>query len=139
MGHAFVKLPPAARGALVAEVASWAKAYTASAEFKEAWAQNRAAKQPLAKDAGTQKAWQSQFPEDPQGLIKTRLREFLEACRDVDFGAKVDPESGQFLDRKYEQQSSEWKLCYRAGPEAVAAGRAIATAWVEETASAPAK
>jgi hypothetical protein len=130
MGKAFVKLSPEARGAVVTEFASWARAYTASAEFKEAYAQNRAAKKPTVVDAAWQKAWQAQFPEDPQALIARRLHEFLDSCADVNFDAKVEAETGMFEEKRYEQQSNEWKLCYRAGREAVTAGRTIATAWL---------
>jgi hypothetical protein len=137
MGQAFVKLPPDARGALVTEFASWARAYTSSPEFKAAYAQNRAAKKPTAPDPAWQKAWEEQFPEDPQTLIVRRLREFQKECADVNFDARVDTESGLFEEPRYEQQSNEWKLCYRAGREAVTAGRSIASAWLGSTKPSP--
>jgi hypothetical protein len=130
MGQAFVKLPPETRGAVVTGFASWARAYTSSPEFKEAYAQNRAAKKPPSPDAESQMAWQAQFPEDPQVLIARRLRELLDTCADVDFDAKLDSESGVFVDAEHEDKSNDWKLCYRAGRESVTAGRAIATAWL---------
>jgi hypothetical protein len=133
VGQAFVKLPPEARGAVVTGFASWAKAYTSSSEFTTAYAQNRAAKKPASADPQWQKAWETQFPEDPQVLIARRLREFLDACRDVDFEAKLDPESGAFLEERYESKPNDWKLCYRAGREAVTAGRAIASGWLSST------
>jgi hypothetical protein len=130
MGKAFLKLPGDARGALVTDFASWARAYTASLDFKTAYAQNRAAKKPTTSDPAWQKAWEQQFPEDPQVLVARRLHEFLDACADVNFDAKVEAETGMFEEKRYEQQSNEWKLCYRAGREAVTAGRTIASAWV---------
>ncbi len=75
---------------------------------------------------------ETRFPADPQALIARRLQEFLEVSKDVDFGAKLVPSGSKqkFADARYESKSNEWKLCYRAGREAVAAAREAAQAWL---------
>ncbi len=80
------------------------------------------------------KAHEKRFPADPRTLIARRLQEFLAVSQDVDFGAKLVPSGTRqaFADPKYEEQTAEWKLCYRAGKEATAAARAAAQAWLAE-------
>ena len=79
-------------------------------------------------------AWQDQLPEDPGRLVAKHVHEFLEACADVDFEAKLVPNGARmkFADPKYEAKDSNWKLCFRAGKEAVAAAREFGTAWLAE-------
>jgi len=52
----------------------------------------------------------------------------------VDFNAKVAKSGAlmRFADPRYESRPKEWKLCYRAGKEAVDAARAAATEWLKE-------
>jgi hypothetical protein len=80
--------------------------------------------------------WNENFPENPNVLIAKRLRAFLDTSADVDFSAKLVPSGDKmkFADAKYEQKSSEWKMCYRAGRDAVTAARAVAAAWLKELA-----
>jgi hypothetical protein len=73
------------------------------------------------------------YPADPKVLIAARLRKFLDVSRDVDFGAALVPGPGgrqRFANAAYEAKPAEWKLCYRAGKEATAAGRDAAQAWL---------
>ncbi len=200
----FKAAPPATQKAIVEGLVAWAKSYTASAEFKRAYAERREAAKPhppdpaagvadqkrqqaeieqmkktlasmppeqrkavedaikmmedmqkdpqmrkLQEDAAKmmQKAnaeeherdiakWKETHPENPNVLVARRLRTFLDVSADVDFSAKLVPSGStmKFADARYEQKSSEWKLCYRAGPEAVAAARAAAAAWLKEIA-----
>jgi flagellar motility protein MotE (MotC chaperone) len=76
-------------------------------------------------------AHDKRFPVDPRTLIARRLREFLDMSKDVDFNAKLVPAGSKqrFADARYEGKPAEWKLCYRAGTDAVAAARAAAQAW----------
>jgi len=76
------------------------------------------------------------FPEDPGILVTSRLKDFLEVSKDVDFKAKLVPVEGRnrFENPVYEKKSSLWKLCYRAGPEAVGAARQFAEEWLKATA-----
>lgn len=78
------------------------------------------------------KRWENDSPADPRPLIATRLRKFLDTCADVDFDAKLVAAGTRmrFEDPLLEKKPGEWKLCYRAGREAVAAARAAATAWL---------
>jgi hypothetical protein len=78
--------------------------------------------------------WQSTFPENPNALIAKQLRRFLEASADVDFNAELVSKGPKmvFANPEYEKKSRDWKFYFRAGREAVAAGRTIATAWLKE-------
>jgi hypothetical protein len=80
-------------------------------------------------------AWQKDRPADSRVLIARRLREFLEVSADVDFEAKlVAAGSGRtrFADPEDEAKGGEWKLCYRAGKDAVGAARTFATSWLAQ-------
>jgi hypothetical protein len=96
----------------------------AAASAKEAQEQYR---KDLAK-------WREEYPENPNVLVARRLREFLATSGEVDFAAKLEQRDGKmkFVESKYEEKPAQWKLCYRAGREAIAAARAIATAWLNE-------
>jgi hypothetical protein len=75
-----------------------------------------------------------EFPEDLDALISRRLRQFLLACSDIDFAAKVEvaPDKKlRFVNAAYERRSAEWKLCYRAGKPAVDAARRAAEDWLK--------
>jgi len=75
------------------------------------------------------------YPADPKVLIATRLRQFLEISKDVNFNAKLIPIGNgrmDFADPQYRQKSTDWKLCYRAGESAVQAARSFATEWLKQ-------
>lgn len=76
--------------------------------------------------------WRQTFPEDPRVIIARRLQAFMQVSAEVNFDAplKQDGRLMRFADAQYEQKSPEWKLCYRAGRETVAAAREFATAWL---------
>jgi hypothetical protein len=77
--------------------------------------------------------YNQRYPADPSVLVATRLRQFLDVSKDVDFGAALVPGPGskqRFANAAYEAKPAEWKLCYRAGKEATAAGREAAQAWL---------
>jgi hypothetical protein len=78
--------------------------------------------------------WQRDFPENPNGAIAKRLREFLGGTADVDFNAKTKPVDGRLLfeNSTYQNKPEPWKLCYRAGKEATTAARAAVQAWLKE-------
>jgi hypothetical protein len=77
-------------------------------------------------------AHDKRFPADPRTLVARRLQEFLDTSRDVDFAARLVPAGSKqrFADQRFEAKSSEWKLCYRAGREAVTAARDAAQGWL---------
>ena len=77
--------------------------------------------------------YNQRYPADANALIASRLRQFLEVSKDVDFAAALTPAPGnkqRFANPTYEAKSSEWKLCYRAGKDATAAAREAASAWL---------
>jgi hypothetical protein len=78
--------------------------------------------------------WEAEYPQDPAYVIARRLNAFLDLSADVDYTARLEQRNGtmRFVDAAYEGKSSEWKLCYRAGREAVAAARNAAAAWLKE-------
>jgi hypothetical protein len=78
--------------------------------------------------------WQRDFPENPNGAIAKRLREFLAASADIDFNAKLKPVDGRMLfeNSTYQNKPEPWKLCFRAGKEATTAARAAVQAWLKE-------
>ena len=80
------------------------------------------------------KAWEQELPASPNGLIARRLREFLNETADLDFAARLvrQGDKMKFADPKYEQKSSQWKLCFRAGKDATGAARALAEQWLKE-------
>lgn len=90
---------------------------------------------------GDQKSYQAElanyekkYPADPKVLIASRLRQFLDATKDLPFDAKLVPSYGtmRFADPQYESKPSEWKMCFRAGKQPVEAARAFATEWLNQ-------
>ena len=82
--------------------------------------------------------WSAAYPEHPSAAIAKRLKEFLALTADINFDAKLEPAGGgkqRFADSQYESKGLEWKLCYRAGREPVAAARAFATDWLHQLGS----
>jgi hypothetical protein len=76
-------------------------------------------------------------PADPQILFARRLREFLEVTADVNFSARTINLTGgtdgiEFVDRADRQRHWMWQEAALAGPEATAAARTAAQAWLKE-------
>lgn len=78
--------------------------------------------------------WQEKYPADPNVLTARRLRAFLATSAAVDFSAKLVPvnKTMRFENKEFESKPKDWKLCFRAGKEAVTAARAFAMAWLAE-------
>lgn len=78
--------------------------------------------------------WKDEYPDNPSVTVKKRLREFLQSCGDVDFSAKTTMTNGKLVfDREeYQSKSSQWKMCYRAGPEATGAAVTAVRAWLKD-------
>jgi hypothetical protein len=78
--------------------------------------------------------WQHDIPADPMILVARVLRNFLDVSKDVDFAAavhRVGDGNLQFVNSAYEAKPGGWKMCFRAGKEAVAAARTDATNWLK--------
>jgi hypothetical protein len=76
-------------------------------------------------------------PADPGKLFEGRLREFLDETADVDFAARTlslngGPDGIVFLDRADRKRHWLWQQAVIVGPEATAAARAAAEAWLKE-------
>jgi len=76
--------------------------------------------------------WEQAYPADGSALVASRLRQFLDACGDVDYAAKLASRNGKmrFAEQRYEEKPPEWKLCYRAGRETTEAARSFAKTWL---------
>ena len=80
--------------------------------------------------------WEKEYPvNNPAGMIKTCLNEFLDKTKNVDFSAKTEiNENGRtlFVKEEYERKDNLWKLCYRAGKETTEFARKFAQSWLGE-------
>ncbi|ULQ56063.1 hypothetical protein KJS94_15550 [Flavihumibacter rivuli] len=70
------------------------------------------------------------IPEDPKQMVKKRLEKFMEVSATVDFDAALN--GSRFADPRYEAKPKEWKMCFRAGKEVVAAAREEVAKWLQE-------
>lgn len=79
-------------------------------------------------------AWKEAYPESPDGYVKQRLREMLEATENVDFGAQLSERNGKkyFVNKAYEGKSNNWKMAFRAGKEVTTTARVFAQNWLKE-------
>lgn len=74
-------------------------------------------------------------PTDPRAAVVAVLQRFIEVSGTVDFDAKLVKSQGGkmvFANPDYESRSSEWKMCFRAGREPLAAARAAVQVWLRE-------
>lgn len=78
--------------------------------------------------------WERRYPANHMWYIKTRLLEFMEATKDVDFEAELTTKNGKkhFVNPAYERKSSRWKMAFRAGREVVEPSREFVQKWIEE-------
>lgn len=78
--------------------------------------------------------WQKSLPADPNALVARRLRSFLDLSAGIDFDAKLQGSGTErtFVNEDYQSKPSDWKMCFRAGKDAVAAARADAASWLKE-------
>ncbi|HTI08189.1 MAG TPA: hypothetical protein VL832_06520 [Puia sp.] len=80
------------------------------------------------------KNWERDYPADYRGYIKTRLQNYLDLAKTVDFSATVTEVNGKkrFDNKDYQYKSNDWKMIYRAGKEVYEATKAFAEQWVQE-------
>jgi len=88
-------------------------------------------------DARLMEEVEQQTPADPQQLFARRLREFLELTSDVNFSARTisltgGPDGIEFVDKADRKKPWVWQEAVIVGPEATAAARAAAEAWLNE-------
>jgi hypothetical protein len=78
-----------------------------------------------------------QLPADPRRLFARRLRDFLDHTADVNFSARTINLTGgtdgiEFRDAADRRRHWVWQEAALVGPEATAAARAAAQAWLKE-------
>jgi hypothetical protein len=82
------------------------------------------------------KHWEEMYPPDVPTIVRKALREFLDTTTDVDFAAKKGPLMGGneygFLNEAYWKKPWQWKFAWEFGPDAIAAARTAAQAWLKE-------
>lgn len=79
--------------------------------------------------------YEQRYPVDSKVLIANRLHQFLDLTKDMHWDAKLVPAGGgamRFADPQLESRSDQWKLCFRAGKDAVDAARAFAADWLKQ-------
>lgn len=122
-------------------LAAWkeAQAQASSPEFVEARRKLLESERAEASgsDARLREEVEQQMPADPQRLFARRLREFLELTADVNFSARTisltgGPDGVEFIDRADRRRHWIWQEAAIVGPEATAAARAAAQAWLKE-------
>ncbi|HKH60581.1 MAG TPA: hypothetical protein VKA49_07105 [Flavitalea sp.] len=102
----------------------------------KAYTQNFAAAEKQMKESHENllKQWEAKYPTNHLLYIKVRLQEFLDATKDIDFGAQLIEKKGvkYFVNPDYERKGNRWKAAFRAGKEAVEAARTFAEQWINE-------
>lgn len=79
----------------------------------------------------------AKYPVNPEEIFARRLHEFLDATADANFSARTihltgGPDGIEFVDPADRKRSTIWQMAVIAGPEATAAARAAAQAWLKE-------
>lgn len=100
--------------------------------MEAATAESQAAEQARYQDE--LRKFNAEHPAASASALALRLRRFLDVCGSVDFAATLVPVDGRmkFANPQYEDQSSEWKLCFRAGREPVEQAKTLARAWLKD-------
>lgn len=80
--------------------------------------------------------WETKYPaNNPNGMVKEWLSEFIAVSKDVDFNAQTAlNEKGRtlFVKQEYERKDYLWKICFRAGKETTEAATKFAQSWLGE-------
>ncbi len=90
--------------------------------------------QQVSAHAAVAREFDTRYPADPRALVAMRLRQFLDATRDIDFSAKLveQDKTQKFADPALEARPGEWKMCFRAGKPATDAAREFARKWIAD-------
>lgn len=81
------------------------------------------------------KQWETENPESPEKMILEKLKVFMVASENIDFGAKLVPGYGgamKFENPSYEEMPNIRKMCFRAGKDAVDSIRSFTREWINE-------
>ncbi|HEY0680164.1 MAG TPA: hypothetical protein VGD17_17890 [Chitinophagaceae bacterium] len=95
---------------------------------------NRSNEQAKKMHTAAMQKFETEYPENPQPIIKKRLQQILDITADVDYEAELKEAYGKkvFVNPVYEKKPMEWKLAYRSGKAATDAVRAFAEKWMKE-------
>jgi hypothetical protein len=83
-------------------------------------------------------SFNERLPPNPNDAIAPHLRAFVDTTPDVDFTAKQKVVQGGggsslgFVNPAYQKKPWQWQLSCEFGPEAIAAARTAASAWLKE-------
>jgi hypothetical protein len=140
MEQSIASMPPADRAPIEEQIAKARASYADPATIKQMQtllAAERA--QESSRTAEIIAEVEETTPADPRKLFARRLREFLDATADVNFSARtitlvLEPNGDgiEFLDKADRARHWMWQEAAIAGPEATAAARAAASAWLKE-------
>jgi hypothetical protein len=131
-------MPPADRAALLEQVNKSRAQFANPEVIKQMEAMKTAERAEESRQRGVMAAEVEQTtPADPNVLFARRLREFLDATADVNFEARtisltLGSDGIEFLDRADRARHWMWQQAVIVGPEATAAARAAAAAWLKE-------
>jgi len=78
--------------------------------------------------------WQKEYPDNHLLFVKGRLQVFMNETSDIDFDAQLTEKNGKkyFVNREYEYKGYRWKMCFRAGKNALSTARALVQQWIDE-------
>jgi len=135
---AIAALPPQDRAAILEQVNENERRLKSPEFVKQLQAQlaeERAQTRGQDADAATRNA--ERIPADPKQLFAQRLRQFLDVTSDVDFSTKTisltgGPDGIEFIDPAARKKHWMWQEAVIVGPDATAAARAAAQAWLKE-------
>lgn len=80
------------------------------------------------------KQWEELYPANMNKYLKQQLQLFLKETESVDFKATTALKGGKqkFVNPAYESKSTNWKLAYRMGADAIQTARAEISTWIKE-------
>jgi hypothetical protein len=140
MESSIASMPPAERAPIQEQIAKARASYADPATIKQMQAQLAAERaRESAQTAELMAEVEETMPADPRKLFARRLREFLNATADVNFSARtitlvLEPNGDgvEFMDKADRARHWMWQEAAIVGPEATAAARAAASAWLKE-------
>ena len=130
----------------IKEMGNYIKSYVQTPQFAKEYATTRSDLKPEHPPALYQgpedmaaykedlKRWEADYPATVNGLLKKKLKEFLQLTSDINYNAKLEKRGDKmiFSDPSLESKDEFWKACFRSGKPTVDAARAFATRWLQE-------
>lgn len=141
-----VKLALDKRAEAVKEIGDYVKIFVQTPGFAKEYATTRLELKPEHPPALYQgpedmavykqdlKRWEADYPATVNGLLKKKLKEFLQLTADINYDAKLEKRGDKmvFSDPALEAKDGFWKACFRSGKTTVDAARAFAQQWLQE-------